>query len=128
MGEVAYRLKLPERLKIHPTFHVSFLKPYFADAEYPDRNMSKRAPPSVPTQYDAEIEKILDHRVSGTSKKNTKTEFLVHWKVKSATDAVWEKAKDLWQFDAQIKDYLKTVSMRTSSSSGAGCLLDPQTT
>ena len=115
MGEVAYRLKLPERLKIHPTFHVSFLKPYFADAEYPDRNMSKRAPPSVPTQYDAEIEKILDHRVLGTSKKNTKTEFLVHWKGKSAADAVWEKAKDLWQFDAQIEDYLKTVSMRTSS-------------
>ena len=113
MGEVAYRLKLPERLKIHPTFHVSFLKPYFADEDDPDRNRSKRAPPSVPTQYDAEIEKILDHRVLGTSKKNTKTEFLVHWKGKSAADAVWEKAKDLWQFDAQIEDYRKTVSIRT---------------
>ncbi|XP_015084310.1 uncharacterized protein LOC107027747 [Solanum pennellii] len=128
VGEVAYRLKLPERLKIHPTFHVSFLKPYFGDEDDPDRNRSKRAPPSVPTQYDAEIEKILDHRVLGTSKKNTKTEFLVHWKGKSAADAVWEKAKDLWQFDAQSDDYLKTVSMRTSSSSGAGGLLDPQST
>ena len=112
VGEVAYRLKLPERLKIHPTFHVSFLKPYFADEDDPDRNRSKRAPPSVPTQYDAEIEKILDHRVLGTSKKNTKTEFLVHWKGKSAADVAWEKAKDLWQFDAQIEDYLKTVSIR----------------
>ncbi|XP_069151856.1 uncharacterized protein [Solanum lycopersicum] len=121
-------LNLPERLKIHPTFHVSFLKPYFADEDDPNRNRSKRAPPSVPTQYDAEIEKILDHRVLGTSKKNSKTEFLVHWKGKSVADAVWEKAKDLWQFDAQIEDYLKTVSMRTSSSSGVGGLLDPQST
>ncbi|XP_069154704.1 uncharacterized protein [Solanum lycopersicum] len=93
VGEVSYRLKLPERLKIYPTFHMSFLKPYFEDADDPDRNTSKRALPSVPTQYDTEIEKILDHRVLGTSKKNTKTEFLVHWKGKSAADAVWEKAK-----------------------------------
>ena len=35
------------------------------------------------------------------------------------------KAKDLWMFDAQIEDYLKNVSMRTSSSSGLGGLLDP---
>ena len=50
---------------------MSFLKPYFKYADDPDRIRSKRAPPLVPTQYDAEIEKIFDHRVSGTSKKNT---------------------------------------------------------
>ena len=64
------------------------------------KNRSKRAPPLVPTQYHAEIEKILDHRVLGTSKKNTKTEFLVHLKGKSAADEVLEKAKDICLFDA----------------------------
>ncbi|KAH0693736.1 hypothetical protein KY285_020833 [Solanum tuberosum] len=54
------------------------------------------APPSIPTQFDAEIEKILNHRVVGTSNKNTKTEFLIHWKDKSVADTIWGKAKDLW--------------------------------
>ena len=33
VGEVAYMLKFLERPKLHPTFHVSFLKPYVEDAE-----------------------------------------------------------------------------------------------
>ena len=33
---VAYKMKVPERLKLHPTFYVSFLKPYHHDPS-PDR-------------------------------------------------------------------------------------------
>ena len=94
VSKVTYRLNLPKRLKIHPTFHLSFLKPYFA-YHLPDKNKSKWDPLSVPTQFDAEIEKILDHWVLGTSKKNTKIEFLIDWKGESAADTVWEKSKDL---------------------------------
>ncbi|RVW90797.1 Transposon Tf2-8 polyprotein [Vitis vinifera] len=39
VGQVAYMLKLPERLKLYPTFHVSFLKPYHEDLD-----ADKRAP------------------------------------------------------------------------------------
>ena len=110
---------------MHPTFHVIFLKPYYEDAEDSDRNQSKRAPAVVRTQFDAEIEKILDHRVLGV-KKNRRTEFLIQWKGKQEADATWEKTKSLWQFDKQLEDYLKTASTRASSSTGGGGLLDPQ--
>ena len=46
VGQVTYMLKLPERLKFHSTFHVSFLKPYHEDLDV-ERVQTKRAPPLV---------------------------------------------------------------------------------
>ena len=90
-----------------------------------DKNRSKQALTSVSTQFDDKIEKILDRRVMGTSKKNTNKKFLIHRKGKSAVDENWEKENDFWNFYAQINEYLKTVSIRTTSSNFAGGLLDP---
>ena len=72
-------LKLLERLKLHPTLHVRFLKPYHKDLDE-ERMQTKRASPLVMKQFDQEIEKILDHRTMGHSKKNWRTDFLVQWK------------------------------------------------
>ena len=69
VGEVAYMMKLSKRLKLHLTFHFSFLKPYFEDTE-PGKAQVKRAPPLVMKQFDKEVEKILNHRTMGASRKN----------------------------------------------------------
>ena len=47
VGNVAYHLNLPERLKTHLTFHVSFLKPYHEDKDDQNHGQVKRAPPMI---------------------------------------------------------------------------------
>ena len=86
---VAYKLKLPERLKRHPTFHVSFLKPYHSDPS-PDKVQAKRNPPMVRVEFNKEIASILQDRKMGNW-KNKWTEYLIHWKGKPVSEASWEK-------------------------------------
>ncbi|RVW72817.1 Transposon Ty3-I Gag-Pol polyprotein [Vitis vinifera] len=115
VGQVAYMLKLPERLKLHPTFPVSFLKPYHEDLDA-ERVQTKRAPPLVMKQFDREIEKILDHRTIGHSRKNRRTDFLVQWKGISETEASWERDVTLWKFEKKVHAYWQSKSTRASTS------------
>ena len=93
VGVVAYKLKLPERLQIHPTIHVSFLKPYHRDEQHPTRNGTRHAPPTVMVQFDREVDRILDKKVMGYRKGgNMITYYLVKWKGAAEIEESWEKA------------------------------------
>ena len=97
IGNMAYKLKLLERLKLHPTFHVSFLKPYQHDPS-PDKVQAKRNPPMIRLEFGKEIASILQDRKMGNW-KNKWTEYLIHWKGMPVSEANWEKGATLWQFE-----------------------------
>ena len=47
VGNIAYRLKFPNRFKIHLIFHVSFLKSYYQYMVNTMRQQAKCAPPVI---------------------------------------------------------------------------------
>ncbi|KAL5800665.1 hypothetical protein ACOSQ3_032297 [Xanthoceras sorbifolium] len=97
VGKVSYKVELPPRLKIHPVFHVSHLKPYHADTEDPSRGESSRAPTAVVTSYDKEVEEILADRVVRKRGVPRSSEYLIKWKGLPTSEATWEPKEALWQ-------------------------------
>ncbi|GJR42477.1 putative nucleotidyltransferase, ribonuclease H [Tanacetum coccineum] len=94
VGKVSYRVQLPPKLKIHPVFHVGFLKPYHGDEEDPEQGVSKRAPTAVVTSYDREVEEILSDRTIRRRGVSSYKDYLIKWRDLPDSEASWE-AEDL---------------------------------
>jgi hypothetical protein len=60
---VAFQLKFPDSMKIHPTFHVSLLEPYHVST-IPRRTHKPTPPIVVNGEQKYEVEEILDSRIS----------------------------------------------------------------
>ena len=83
VGELAYRLALPPKMRVHPVFHVSLLREFQEGGSY-------KPPPWSLIESDGttEVERILAHRDS-VRKTSTVREYLVLWAGASADDASW---------------------------------------
>ena len=89
IGEVAYKIKLPEGARIHPVFHVSLLRKQLGD-------IAKASPELPPLTEEGEIflepEAILDTRWVKQGKRFAE-EQLIKWKTLPLEDATWEPSE-----------------------------------
>jgi hypothetical protein len=93
VGNVAYRLDLPDNMNAHDVFHVSLLKTYHA---------SGRVQPPPPTvevdgEVEYEVEQVLDHK-DVTSGKRKERQYLVKWVGHGPEYDSWEPA-DCLEYD-----------------------------
>ncbi|XP_053556516.1 M-phase phosphoprotein 8-like [Bombina bombina] len=87
VNQNAVTLELPDNLKIHPTIHVSLLKPY---GELRDTSTLLPPPPTVLDPNEYEVHSILDSRM-----RSGKLQYLIRWKNFSSDEDSWEPAYNL---------------------------------
>ncbi|CAN6566578.1 unnamed protein product [Malus baccata var. baccata] len=116
VGKAAYVVELPPRLKFHPVFHVSNLKPYHADDKEPSRGESHRAPPLMTEAFDKEVESIEAKRVVVRPRQPKHVEYFVKWKGLPYSEATWEKETSLWKYKDLIQTFERQESTRTSTA------------
>lgn len=87
IGDLDYKLELPNWLKIHPVFHVNKLSPWH------DQGVKKPAPPK-PVKVAGEeryvVEKVIDSRIY-----RRQLQYKVRWKGYGQGDDTWQTADDL---------------------------------
>lgn len=83
-----------------------------------------KAPPSIQTQFDHQIDDIWAHKTEGESKKNRRTGYLVKWKDLNSFEPSCEKETTLCQFEKEIKEYRgKTLVPRCCMDGADGSVL-----
>ncbi|XP_048036222.1 NACHT, LRR and PYD domains-containing protein 3-like, partial [Megalobrama amblycephala] len=91
---VTYKLQLPPEYRIHPTFHVSLLKPHHPSVPLPTEPAVTEAEPPLPLILEDgaayEVRDILDSRRHGGQ-----LEYLVDWEGYGPEERSWVPRKDI---------------------------------
>jgi hypothetical protein len=95
VNPVAYKLKLPASLKIHPVFHMSLLQPWHEDAEFPAHQPTLTRPPPVNEDENRfKVDRLLDKRTRRYG-RGQRVEYLVRWLGYGPEDDTWEPAANV---------------------------------
>lgn len=104
--EVAWRLKLPAKYRIHPVVHESRLLPYNTDQSEIPRPGPRDMDDLMDEPMDAEsIAEIIGHRVHETPDGRKAVQYLCRWAGKSEAEATWEVWDTLRAHSELVQEY-----------------------
>ena len=110
---VAYRLALPEHMRIHDVFHVDLLSPYKETEQYGPA-FSPPPPDLIDGEEEQEIESILDVRRKGRSRS---LQYLIHWKGYPSSHDEWVDRKHIHADELIQQFYASQYKRKPSTSS-----------
>lgn len=89
INPVAFKLKLPDSMRVHDVFHVSLLEKYHP-SEIPGRKIPQPPPVQVENETEYEVREILDCKFRGK-----RLFYLVDWEGFDASERTWEPEENL---------------------------------
>ena len=129
IGQLTYKLKLPNDWRIHPVFSVAQLEPAPDPSKDPFHQPRPQQPPSVFVEGDSdkhksfEIDRLLNKRTVRKG-RGLAVEYLVRWTGYGPEWDRWYNIKDLDNTANLVRDYEEALAQRGRwylSSWGGGC-------
>lgn len=117
-GDLLYRLAFPDTLRIHPVFHVSLLRPYFARDPKHDTTSGPALPLLREGNEEWELEAIMDHtpkteRKTGRPPPIQNMRFLCRWKGLTRSFDKWIPYRNLGNATRALQEYFDIHKART---------------
>jgi Chromo (CHRromatin Organisation MOdifier) domain len=106
VSDVAYRLKIPDKWKIHNVFHASLLTPY-KETEKHSPNFLEPPPDLIDGEEEWEVEEIL-----GDRQYRCKRQYLIRWKGYAPAHDSWVDESELHAPDL-IETYRRKKTKQT---------------
>ena len=106
VGQAAYKLLLPESMKIHDVFHVGLLEPYHADG--------RCQPPPVTLFLDGDVQYEIESVLAVREARHNKKQFLVKWLGNGPEHNTWEPEANLTNCSKVLQTFWDAArSLRT---------------
>jgi hypothetical protein len=105
---LAFRLELPEKMRIHDVFHVSLLEPY-QESGIVGRMQGPAPPVEVEGEIEWEVKEVLDSKI-----ERGKLLYLVDWVGYGPESRTWEPTEHVEHASDVIADYHHAYPLRPS--------------